>query len=515
MALIGLAISRGGAANLLHILHCLFKIDAASRGAEVSFDVGSFLEQLNSYHQDSEVPLPVENSYLGMTKLLPLLQSESWPISLLSRDDKNDVAQEGQLLSSLAADEKYLYVYKYPHTIYKIGSGRNNTVQGHIYSVNSGLPPDDAKPSGRLCLIDGRLYFYYLEKPQEATDEVRDGEMIVEADSEPTKATQPDKVVILVLSTSTLQEEARLSLSTASLSPEDCRISSDGKRLYLISRKKVTKPVTSTLSPEIDPSSLRAQLMNLTNDERILEDIQTLSNEQLREALVSEDSISEESEEYESSDDESRMIAYEQLKSVLSREKKKQRSTYIGNEGGQFSVEVYDTSTASAGTLSPLRSFDLRGPELSSSDKGQQYDLPLLASSFETCEFYTNGHHLVVLMPSSGLHFGGSFDLTRAKVFSLLDGSYVTEKPIQSITRGSAIAYSTSNNVWSHSLSTQTVSCWTNLGVEPHYSPDKQSAKAEFAPFTPELFLNKLQPQDCTLFTIACLTYQLKNLLVH
>lgn len=346
--------------------------------------------------------------------------------------------------------------------------------------------------------MGNKLYFQFLEKPKEPEEAAN--EMVVE--TEP-KDDKPQPVVVIVFNTRTLHEETRLYLRTAASSPSDCRILSDGRLLYLLSRKKATKSETFS-KPDASPS-LREQLMNLTSDERILQDLQKLSNDQFQEVIDSGDSISEESEEYESSEeDESRLIAYEQLRSVLCREKKKKQKSskqLPQGEGGHFMVEVYDTSAPLEGSeLIPLRCFDLRGPEISVSDKGaKQYDLPLLSSSFETSEFYTNGHHLVVLLASS--HFGGSYDFSRGKIFSMVDGSFLSEQTIQPIPRDFSVAYCPiSDQIWSHSLSSQSVSTWANLGVAPHYK-DGVASKLEFAPFTPESFLSRADlPRDCMPF---------------
>jgi hypothetical protein len=178
------------------------------------------------------------------------------------------------------------------------------------------------------------------------------------------------------------------------------------------------------------------------------------------------------------------------------------------SSGSQFVVETYDSSRTSSWV--PIRTVDLAGPPATlapsddSSDAGSSVsstpEPAIMTGHADKAVFYTNGHHLVALLPPpnaarKGVHV---YNLTKSRVFNLADGKFVSEHSLQAEPGASVACFdSSNNNIWSYVLGTRAVSRWLNFGIKVDIvanddAMDVVGAKPTmFRPYTPESILTR------------------------
>jgi len=470
VALLGLAISRGGGKNLFQLTDCLFKTLSTSK--DVQFEFGSFLEKLNQHQKMSVVPLPYCSSELA-----------SWNLSVIPGGGKSTVR-------SMATDGEYIYLYHAGQGIMKIGTGANNknTVRGHTYLAV--VPAPTTANFGSLTIAKGQL-FVVLE------------------------GAKPNQIILSVYGLNDLCKRGQTILKTQAQRIEDCHLISDGHTLFLLINPKGTPTrvkggppahfgadYTTSHSDSFSDSESRS---NDVHDYSVEDDqFVDLSFEPGEEKPSPSTNVADPFviELYDASTDSEHLSPKKSLKLVGPSDFLPSKTSTPLNEPKQVSPAASLNSLFLApsgapgsglgqGLSFPLSfavppglvqipgSYDLGGArrlEMVLGDgfggiSGLNLGLPSETSEpnlirgmdFERGQFYTNGYHLVCLLPSSQ----EPEELSRAIIFSLENGTLLEELALDvSLSVGSLVTYCSNNDqIWSYSPGQSNIRTWCNSGA--------------------------------------------------
>lgn len=202
LALVGVAISRGNAKDLLLVVDVLFNIYKKMGKSSFHLKIGSYLKQLVDYRKDQDLCALFERGFLG-----------SWNLNLTTIEPSSGPTTK---LDMVTSDGNYLYIHTYQKGIRKIGTGYGGTIKGHLYG-SSNYRPNDKQTS--FACIQKKLYYLL---PQTSGE-------IIEGKEEDVR------LQVAIIDCLTLKEEKTVVLKEKG---SKSYLVSDGLHLYLLSRQQ-------------------------------------------------------------------------------------------------------------------------------------------------------------------------------------------------------------------------------------------------------------------------------------
>ncbi len=477
------------------------------RDVEVGLKIGTFLKQLDEYKRDQEHAVMtergLESTWYIDTQLNTTAESQSTfnlnkaAQQLVASQAVNGIALvSDHRTAALATDGAYLYLHETNQGLFKIGTGLMGTIRGHIYHSRNDYRTADNNTS--LASVQDAVWYFSStlmpspaasnndESPHETDESVNTvSEAVNKAPLWPTLAQ---------VTSNTLEESCRVQLNNSLIDPANAVLISDGRYLYLLGKKKDSRAVNAStaLQPATSASSVR-------NEEQRA--AMTRQDEESSSESGSDEDDEPENDEDDNSDNEGNEPAEDQEPAAWEQQEVDEQAeddaspvpaepVRASTSDGTVHVEQYDCAQWRAtdhalidGAAALVRRFELKTSEPAQS----------VSSVWERSLVYTNGAELVLLGPqltaqrkgtgAASMVIPNNAVLNRARLFSLQDGKYIAEVPINNEPWGLTLNYDTLHRrVWSYLPSNKRVVSWIDLSPPCVHESAEHSTLVKYSP---------------------------------
>eukprot|EP01114_Cavostelium_apophysatum_P001689 TRINITY_DN1146_c0_g1_i2.p1 TRINITY_DN1146_c0_g1~~TRINITY_DN1146_c0_g1_i2.p1 ORF type:complete len:4271 (-),score=1642.72 TRINITY_DN1146_c0_g1_i2:54-12866(-) len=433
-ALVGLAVSRGNAKDLLLVANLLFQIFQKSNAntsvsGSLKLKIGKYIKQLAAHKRDQDLSVLYDRGFV-----------DSWKINQPQLDAAS--SQQFSRSDAIASDGKFIYIHSFSKGLRKVGTGFGGTIQGHIYATNATYRKSDKLKS--LALVGSKLY-YLLPQSQPAAQPI---------------AGQPSASSIELSLSNAYSALLSSIMETEEKEEDEDEDDEEEEEENGDKEDKNDKEVAEKAEEHADEGEdSRIQVAVIDAETLKEEKVVTLKEEVTHRSYLTSDG---------------------QYLYLLTRRKPKKEAD--SDAEVKIVVETFDPAE-----MTPISSVEL-GPVGTGGApaKDGAKELPVPAVYWDRSSFYTTGYQLCVFLPVDT-----AATYSKIRVFNQQDGKFIKDAKIKSQPSTLTSCYDCVRNmIWISD--DNTFEAWKNLGLSPkHASPLPTPPSDAFPAFSPEAILSQ------------------------